>query len=158
MTMSSLLMLEDSNTGCSSIRSVRSALEGTLSCFVWIGGREKARDTSEDVEGDLVTEEPLLELELILLIFVSCLSLVWNSLVWWTWASLQVAGWQIMESSGDTERDLCIVLLNFGGKACVDVWSFLVGDCLVWLPLPTAGLEISESSGETERDLGLVTT
>ena len=53
MIISSRLMVGDSNTGCSSIKSVSSALEGMFSVLVWRAGMEIDFGTSES---DLANE------------------------------------------------------------------------------------------------------
>ena len=61
MTISSLLMVGYSNTGCSSIISVRSALEGSLTGNKREEWREEEREVSED--NDEEERDPLLERE-----------------------------------------------------------------------------------------------
>ena len=111
MTMSSLLMLEDSNTGCSSIRSVRSALEGSFAWLEWLGIGEKGGEAWYDSVEDLVRVEELLEVEKLILL---CFDGEASGLDDWSLLGLNSLAWSTLkgfESSGDTERDRGLVTI-----------------------------------------------
>ena len=155
--ISSLLVLGDSNTGCSSIRSVRSALEGVFSGRKRRDWREKEWERSEEREEELLVCDcdPLLERDPSFLTLV-CES---SSLTGWLFfvsryflcsPFLSFLVFLALLSSGDSDLDLAFCLLCLtGDSSCLALVS-----CTVSV---VVGLSCKGSSGDSDLDLCLVT-